>query len=128
MHCPRCGAAITGPGAFCEECGARIPQQPVSPVIPVGFQPVRPAARVDPGICLLISFIWTGAGFFLIPDRVTLGIVLAICAPVFYFVINFLGTLLFGIGLICTIPITIGIHIGIMIWTYNTAKAYAEGR
>ncbi len=87
-----------------------------------------PRKEVNPGLCTLVSFLWTGAGFLLIPDRVTVGIIVAVGATIFHFVINFIGALFFGVGLICTVPISLAVHAGIIFWTYQDALRYNRGR
>src|SRR5262249_29000380 len=57
-----------------------VPMMPVVPIVPVFVRP-----PVNSGVALLLSFLWTGAGFFMIPDRIGLGIALVIGLPIIVF-------------------------------------------
>ena len=88
--------------------------------------PPQPRTLVNPGLCALISFLWPGAGFFLIPARMTEALILVIGVPIFDFIINFFGALMMGVGLICSIPISIVVHVVVIVWTYKAAVAYNQ--
>jgi hypothetical protein len=93
-----------------------------------GYAPApAPRQQVNPGLAVLVSFLWSGAGLLLVPDRVGMGIGIALGAAVIHFAINFIGALLV-IGLLCSIPISLALHGGLMFWTYKEAQRYNEGR
>jgi FHA domain len=85
--------------------------------------PGQPQASVNPGICALLSFLWPGAGFFLM-QRVGLAVTVIFSVIAFDLVVNFIGALMLGVGLICTIPMSIVVHVAAIIWTYQAAVAY----
>jgi FHA domain len=85
--------------------------------------PGQPQATVNPGVCALLSFLWPGAGFFLM-QRVSLALTVIFSVFVFDVVVNFMGALLLGVGLICTIPMSVVVHVAAIIWTYQAAVAY----
>lgn len=94
---------------------------------PIGAVPPRQSRPpVNPGICALLSFLWPGAGFFLMQK---IGLALAVIFGVLAFdiVVNAIGALMMGVGLICTIPMSIVLHVGVIIWNYRAAVAYNRG-
>ncbi|MBS1807718.1 MAG: zinc ribbon domain-containing protein [Acidobacteria bacterium] len=81
---------------------------------------------INVGLCMLLSFLWTGAGFFFIPDRITHGIILAATTGVIV-VVSILIILFTGIGVCCTVPLGLVWWISILIWTYKEADRYNRG-
>ena len=111
-------------------------QQPPNPYMPqvqinmgqpvYAAQPNRP--QVSVGLCALLSIFWSGAGFFLIPDRVGLavGLVIGTFLLITLFVITNLATI--GLGVICTAPIGFAYWLGLLIWNIIDAQNYNQGR
>jgi hypothetical protein len=104
--------------------------QPVATPAPLPYAPqyYPPGRRqVSVGLCVLVSFLWTGAGFFFIPDRVATGLVLVLCTLFFVVMgIAFTG-LTAGFGGICVLPLALAWWFGILIWTYRSAERYNRG-
>lgn len=109
------------------------PPNPYAPQVQINMgqpvylvQPNRP--QVSVGLCAVLSFFWSGAGFFLIPDRVGLAVVLVICTVIFnsFLLITNIGTA--GLGLFCTFPIWLTYWLAIMIWNIIDAQNYNQGR
>ncbi len=94
-------------------------QAPSTPVGPGG----QPRTPVNPGICALLSFLWPGAGFFLL-QKVGLALTVIFSVLAFDVIVNTIGVLMMGVGLICTIPMSVVVHIAVIIWNYRAAVAY----
>jgi hypothetical protein len=98
-------------------------------VVPAPVYAYQPVARkpVNTGVCVLVSFLWTGAGFFFIPDRVPLGLGLVLCTAVMTVFIIFGTGLTGGVGACCALPIGFAWWFGILMWTYKDAERYNRG-
>jgi hypothetical protein len=140
--CRGCGQTLTGSGrlgsdyAPYESSLGQVRQAP-EVIPPPALTPQRPVPafaspnpvqayrqQVNPGVCVLVSFLWTGAGLFFVPDRVALGIILACGVQLVFFVLHFFGAIIWGIGLLCTIPLHIIVHFSVMFITYQSAVRY----
>jgi hypothetical protein len=153
MNCAACGTALDSGSRFCGDCGAPVsaasrpevpeavpqPQTQAAPQMTVQqapspaqasavpFVPASlPRAPVNPGICALLSLLWPGAGFFLL-QKVGLALTVIFSVIAFDLLVNTIGVLMMGVGLVCTIPISIVAHIAVIIWTYRAAVAYNAG-
>jgi hypothetical protein len=156
-HCHQCGFPVEEDCDFCPNCGTRGQQQnlarnsnyqtslpvqyipPPPPSYPqqytpqamapahgYAFQPIE-RRQINTGLCVLMSFLWTGAGFFFIPDRVPIGLVLVLCTAAIGLFIIFGAGLTGGVGACCTLPIGFVWWFGILTWTYKDAERYNRG-
>lgn len=93
-----------------------------------GYQ-YRPAGRkqVNVGLCVLLSFLWTGAGFFFIPDRVGTGLLLVLCTLAIVAFGTIFSSVTFGFGAICMLPVGLAWWFSILMWTYKSADRYNRG-
>ena len=154
MNCTGCGAALEANTRFCGDCGtpvaspiapkaaaaappqsgreeaAQMPYQQAPPPVQAPGTPIVPASQsrvpVNPGLCALLSFLWPGAGFFLM-QKVGLAVAVILSVVAFDLIVNGIGALMMGVGLVCTIPISIVVHIAVIIWNYRAAVAYNAG-
>lgn len=93
---------------------------------PYGAPLNRP--QVSVGLCAVLSFFWSGAGFFLIPDRVGLAVGLVIATLVLFTVMIVANLATIGFGVFCTAPIGFTYWLGLLIWNIVDAQNYNQGR
>jgi hypothetical protein len=97
-------------------------------VAPYGY-PYQPVGRrqVNVGLCVLVSFLWTGAGFFFIPDRVGTGLALVLCTLVIVVCGILFTSVTFGFGGLCVFPVGLAWWFGVLMCTYKSAERYNRG-
>ncbi len=96
-----------------------------TPSIPSG-PPRQSRIPVNPGVCALLSFLWPGAGFFML-QKVGLALTIIFSVLAFDIAVNAVGALMMGVGLVCTIPMSIVVHVAVIIWNYQAAVSYNRG-
>ena len=108
-YCRACAAPIDPRATMCTRCG--VPQASTSQIGHAGL------SRKEPGLAVLFSFLWPGAGNLYVND-VTTGIV-AISIGIVNFLLSF--TI---IWLVIGIPVWLGLFIWTAIDSHNKAKSH----
>jgi TM2 domain-containing membrane protein YozV len=142
-YCGKCGAPLGGTTAFCSNCGAPqsgaaaagVPSGTYPPQYPQQSYPSQPygqpyvaqqypagAGRKDPGVAIVLSFLWTGLGQLYVGEEATnRGIVLAV---VTLFLLMAYATIIGLVFLLVGLPL----WIWGMVDANNAAKAYNARR
>lgn len=99
------------------------------PAPPVYGYPYHPAQRKQVSIvlCVLLSLLFTGAGYLLIPTRTDTGVKMVICTLVMIFVSGIFITITFGFGLLLVVPFQLVYVVVVLLKTVSAAQAYNRG-
>lgn len=111
--CQHCSAARPWSAQPCIRCGAPAP----APMLPVRPVLIAQAGPKTPGIAVLLSLLWFGAGH-LYANRSATGVVLMIVDLVI------LGIAMTGVGLVVAIPVWVLMAPIVMVLSANATHDY----